>query len=146
MTIARILAFDDEAAQATALARALDAPLSVIERHRFPDGELRLRLPAALHGTVVLWRSLHRPNEKLVELMIAAPASAAARTQGADSSSGPSSSGSGTRCAAHAPSSPAADTAMPRLPGITASSDAIRCRWGSTVTTVSNACASRRAT
>ena len=74
MTIARILAFDDEAAQATALARALDAPLSVIERHRFPDGELRLRLPAALHGTVVLWRSLHQPNEKLVELMIAAPA------------------------------------------------------------------------
>ncbi len=69
-----VLAFDDEHDIAIALARALDVPLAPIERHRFPDGELKLRLPAALPPGVVLLRSLHQPNEKLVELLIAAPA------------------------------------------------------------------------
>ena len=32
-----------------------------------------MRLPAALHGTVAVWRGLHRPNEKLLELMLVAP-------------------------------------------------------------------------
>ncbi|MBL8308996.1 MAG: ribose-phosphate diphosphokinase [Burkholderiales bacterium] len=45
-----------------------------IERHRFPDGELKLTLPAALPARVVLFRSLDRPNEKLVELLLAAQA------------------------------------------------------------------------
>lgn len=69
-----VLAFDDEREMAAALARALDVPLALIERHRFPDGELKLRLPATLPSCVVLLRSLHQPNEKLVELLIAAPA------------------------------------------------------------------------
>jgi ribose-phosphate pyrophosphokinase len=69
-----VLAFDDERDTGSALARALSVPLLPIERHRFPDGELKLRLPAALPPCVVLLRSLHRPNEKLVELMLAAPA------------------------------------------------------------------------
>ena len=73
MTISQVLAFDDEQAPAGALARTLGVPLALIERHRFPDDELKLRLPAALHGSVVIWRSLHRPNEKLVELLISAP-------------------------------------------------------------------------
>ncbi len=74
MTLTRVLAFDDDQAQAGAFARAVGAPLAVVERHRFPDGELRLRLPGALGGTVAFWRGLHQPNEKLLELMIAAPA------------------------------------------------------------------------
>ena len=69
-----VLAFDDERDTASPLARALDVPLALIECHRFPDGEFKLRLPAALPPAVVLLRGLHRPNEKLVELMIAAPA------------------------------------------------------------------------
>jgi ribose-phosphate pyrophosphokinase len=69
-----VLSFDDERGFAAALALALEVPLAVIERHRFPDGELKLRLPAALPPCVVLVRSLHQPNEKLVELLIAAPA------------------------------------------------------------------------
>ncbi len=69
-----VLAFDDESDIAAALARSLDAPLALIERHHFPDGELRLRLPAALPPCVVLVRGLHQPNRKLVELLIAAPA------------------------------------------------------------------------
>jgi ribose-phosphate pyrophosphokinase len=72
--IGGVLAFGDEQAMGAALADALGVPLSLIERHRFPDGELRLRLPAELPPCVVLLRSLHQPNEKLVELMIAAPA------------------------------------------------------------------------
>jgi ribose-phosphate pyrophosphokinase len=47
-----------------------------IERHRFPDGELKLRLPVNAAGRlprrVVLLRSLHQPNDKLVELLLAA--------------------------------------------------------------------------
>ncbi|MDO9316505.1 MAG: ribose-phosphate diphosphokinase [Burkholderiaceae bacterium] len=69
-----VLAFDDEREMADALARTLDVPLALIERHRFPDGELKLRLPATLPPCVVLLRSLHQPNEKLVELLITAPA------------------------------------------------------------------------
>lgn len=69
-----VLAFDDERGFAAALAAALDVPLAPIERHRFPDGELKLRLPASLPPDVLLLRSLHQPNEKLVELLIAAPA------------------------------------------------------------------------
>jgi ribose-phosphate pyrophosphokinase len=69
-----LLAFDDERAMAEALALALGVPLALIERHRFPDGELKLRLPASLPPCTVLLRSLHQPNEKLVELLIAAPA------------------------------------------------------------------------
>jgi len=69
-----LLAFDDELPMAQALAAALGVPLHLIERHRFPDGELKLRLPERLQGTVVVLRSLHQPNEKLVELLLSAPA------------------------------------------------------------------------
>lgn len=74
MSLTRLLAFDDEAAPALALAAALGLPLDFIGRHRFPDGEIKLTLPAALSGSVVLLRSLYPPNERLVELLIAAPA------------------------------------------------------------------------
>lgn len=69
-----VLAFEDEREAATALAKALGVPPAFIARHRFPDGELKLRLPATLPPAAVLLRSLHAPNEKLVELLIAAPA------------------------------------------------------------------------
>jgi ribose-phosphate pyrophosphokinase len=73
MTITQILAFDDERGRAAEMAQALGVPLAIIDRHRFPDGELRLRLPPVLLGDVVVWRGLHQPNEKLVELLILAP-------------------------------------------------------------------------
>ena len=69
-----LLAFDDERHLAEPLAAALGAPLRWIERHCFPDGESRLRLPPRLPPRVALLRGLHRPNEKLAELMIVAPA------------------------------------------------------------------------
>ena len=55
---------------------AVEAGLSpvAIERHRFPDGELKLRLPPQLPRRVVLLRGLQQPNEKLVELLLSAQA------------------------------------------------------------------------
>lgn len=67
-----LLYFDDEAEFAARVAQAGGFAAAAIERHRFPDGELRLRLPASLPPHVVLLRSLAQPNEKLVELLLAA--------------------------------------------------------------------------
>lgn len=70
--MALLLHFDDEAALAGRIAAAAGMDCAPIERHRFPDGELRLRLPAALPPATVLLRGLQQPNEKLVELLLAA--------------------------------------------------------------------------
>jgi len=67
-----LLYFDDEADAALRLADAAGLAPAAIDRHRFPDGELKLRLPPALPGRVVLLRTLAQPNEKLVELLLAA--------------------------------------------------------------------------
>lgn len=71
-----LLYFDDEAAPAQRLAQAATLPAWAIDRHRFPDGELKLRLPVDAAGRLppraVLLRSLHQPNEKLIELLLAA--------------------------------------------------------------------------
>lgn len=75
-----LLAFDDESDLAGRLARALGCDVHIIERHRFPDGETRLRLPPVLPARVVLLRGLQQPNKKLAELMLAA---AGARELGA---------------------------------------------------------------
>jgi ribose-phosphate pyrophosphokinase len=67
-----VLHFDDEAALAQRLAAALGCAAVGIEVHAFPDGETRLRLPPALPPRVVLLRGLHRPNPKLMPLLLAA--------------------------------------------------------------------------
>jgi ribose-phosphate pyrophosphokinase len=73
---ALLLYFEDEQAPALRLAEALDMAAACIERHRFPDDELRLRLPLqadqVLPSQLLLYRSLDRPNEKLVELLLVA--------------------------------------------------------------------------
>jgi ribose-phosphate pyrophosphokinase len=67
-----LLYFEDETARAQELAAAAKMPCACIQRHVFPDGEIKLRLPDALPTRVVLFRSLHNPNQKLVELLLAA--------------------------------------------------------------------------
>ncbi|MDH0863190.1 ribose-phosphate diphosphokinase [Mitsuaria sp. GD03876] len=70
-----LLCFDDEQDLATRLARELGRPMGVITRHRFPDGEVRLVLPKPLPSDIIVLRGLqHQPNDRLVELLIAAPA------------------------------------------------------------------------
>ena len=75
-----LLFFDDERESAYRLAQAACLQHRAIERHRFPDGELKLRLPEALPSRVVILRTLNDPNEKLVELLLVAQT---ARTLGA---------------------------------------------------------------
>jgi ribose-phosphate pyrophosphokinase len=68
----RLLYFDDERAFARRLAAGARIEASPIRRHRFPDGELKLRLPPRLPRQIAILRSLHLPNEKLIELWLAA--------------------------------------------------------------------------
>lgn len=67
-----ILGFTDYADQGERLAAALGQPFTTLDIHRFPDGESRVTLPLGLPERVVLCRSLDQPNEKLVELLLAA--------------------------------------------------------------------------
>lgn len=73
---ALLLHFADEQVAAQRLAQACGLPLATIACHRFPDQELKLTLPAAAAeappDTLVIYRGLHRPNEKLVELLLLA--------------------------------------------------------------------------
>jgi ribose-phosphate pyrophosphokinase len=75
-----LLSFDDETALAAGLAQALGCQMFVVQRHVFPDGETRLRLPPTLPADVTLLRGLQQPNGKLTELLLAA---AGARELGA---------------------------------------------------------------
>ena len=74
-----ILGFDDYETQSRQLAEVLELPCHIILRHRFPDGENKLTLPSELPEHVIFCRSLDQPNEKLVELLLAAKT---AREQG----------------------------------------------------------------
>lgn len=68
-----VQAFADEAAPAGRLADALGAPLGVIDLHTFPDGESLSVVPAC-PSTVIVYRSLDRPDAKLMPLFLAADA------------------------------------------------------------------------
>lgn len=69
---ALLLYFEEEKDQAEQIATSAGMALACISRHRFPDGELKLRLPDPLPQRVTILRSLHHPNEKLVELLLVA--------------------------------------------------------------------------
>ena len=72
MSDALLLFFDDEKEAAQRFAQAAGMPSACVDRHRFPDGELKLRLPASVPPRVIVYRSLVNPNEKLVELLFVA--------------------------------------------------------------------------
>ncbi len=67
-----LLGFDEYKEQAEALAEALGMPCRIVGKHRFPDGENKITLPSSLPEHVILCRSLDHPNEKLLELLLAA--------------------------------------------------------------------------
>ncbi len=75
-----LLGFPDYGAQARALAQHAGLVFREIGVHHFPDGESRLRLPEKLPHRVVICQTLDHPNEKLVDLLLAA---AGARELGA---------------------------------------------------------------
>ncbi len=67
-----LLGFPEYREPGRRLAQRLRIDYREIDIHHFPDGESRLRLPPELPSTVLLVRSLDRPNDKLVELLLAA--------------------------------------------------------------------------
>ena len=67
-----ILGFPDYEPQARRLSEHLGVSYASVGLHRFPDGESRVALPTSLPGHVVFCRSLNQPNEKLIELLLAA--------------------------------------------------------------------------
>ncbi len=81
-TKALVLTFPGYRIQGEALAAALSVPSAQVHIHRFPDGESKVTLPPELPKQVVFCRSLDHPNDKLVELLLAARA---ARDTGAES-------------------------------------------------------------
>lgn len=76
-----LLHFEEDRDFAHAVAEAAGVQALGVQRHRFPDGELKLRLPATLPARVVVLRTLNDPNEKLVELLLVA---GSARSAGAN--------------------------------------------------------------
>ncbi len=66
-----VYGFPECAEGARRLAGALGLPCHIAETHRFPDGESLVRLPERL-DRVVVYRPFLRPNDTLVELMLAA--------------------------------------------------------------------------
>ena len=69
-----LLYFDDGKDAALRLAAAAGIDALAVARHRFPDGELKLRLPPRLAQRVAVFRSLDQPDGKLVELLLCARA------------------------------------------------------------------------
>ena len=67
-----LLHFSEDHPFAFAIAQAAGMVLAPIARHRFPDGELKLRLPPSLPPRVAILRTLDNPNEKLIELLLVA--------------------------------------------------------------------------
>ena len=65
-----VLGFPEGERQARALAEVAQLPYASVDVHHFPDGESRVRLPPKLPEHLVIYRSLDRPNEKLVELSL----------------------------------------------------------------------------
>lgn len=75
-----ILGFPEYNSVARALAEVTGYAYGDVHIHRFPDGESKVSLPKTVPEHVILCRSLHSPNDKLIELELAA---ATARTLGA---------------------------------------------------------------
>jgi len=74
-----VLGFPEYTAPARRLAAALNIPYDEVQLHRFPDAESKVRLPARIPERLILCRGLDHPNDKLIELLLAAET---ARTAG----------------------------------------------------------------
>jgi len=70
--IARLFSFSDTLDLARAVGSRLELDVSPIEVHHFPDGESLVRVECTDPGQAIVFRSLHHPNEKLIEVLFAA--------------------------------------------------------------------------
>jgi ribose-phosphate pyrophosphokinase len=67
-----VAGFAETRNQSQQLAAVLGCNWVGIEVHRFPDSESRVTVPVGLYDDVIVHRSLDHPNDKLVELALAA--------------------------------------------------------------------------
>lgn len=67
-----VLGFGEYREPAQRLAERANIPYEEIEVHTFPDGESRVRLPSRLPGEAIVCQTLDHPNDKLVNLVLAA--------------------------------------------------------------------------
>ncbi|PIE40880.1 MAG: phosphoribosylpyrophosphate synthetase, partial [Gammaproteobacteria bacterium] len=74
-----LLSFDHYQAPAKKIAKELGIPFSLINTHKFPDGESLVQLPEPLPEKIIFCQTFDFPNDKLIEIFIAAQA---ARQQG----------------------------------------------------------------
>lgn len=66
-----VFGFSECAVQAAALAKVLRVEFRTISVHRFPDGESRVTVPGSAKRPII-FRPLHDPNAKLIEVLLAA--------------------------------------------------------------------------
>ena len=69
-----LLGFPECEVAARRVAERAGFDFACVTLHRFPDGESLVRVPSSLPARVALYRSMDRPNDKLVELMFCASA------------------------------------------------------------------------
>ena len=67
-----VLTFENSLHQAQKFADYLKVPCHLVKTHQFPDEEILLTLPTDLPESVIIFRSLHQPNSKIIELLFAA--------------------------------------------------------------------------
>lgn len=67
----QVVSLPDYAEPARRLAQALDTTYAPLGVHRFPDGESRVIVPTQPARHIIICQSLDRPNNKLIELMLA---------------------------------------------------------------------------
>jgi len=66
------LTFDNSAEQAKLFSQVLNINCELVHSRKFPDEEILLSIPPALPEHVVMFRSLHQPNDKIIEILLAA--------------------------------------------------------------------------
>lgn len=74
MTRVEVHGFAGDEGPASRLAERLGVPSAWIDLKTFPDGETLPTAPVTGAGTVILYRSLHQPNDRLIPLLQAADA------------------------------------------------------------------------
>ncbi len=68
-----VVSLPDYRVPAQRLAQALDYEYASIKLHHFPDGESQVTVPTEHPDHVIICQSLDRPNNKLIELLLAIP-------------------------------------------------------------------------
>ena len=67
----QVVSLPDYTEPAQRLAQVLDCEYAPLRVHRFPDGESRVGIPPDPATHVIICQSLDRPNDKLIELLLA---------------------------------------------------------------------------